>query len=146
MEGKKLFSVLVVLLALFGMGLLTDGITGFVVSDQYVKKLCSFNTECDAPEVCCIFYEEQRGTCNKIEMCDDILELTRKDKKDIPLIYIENVKKNKSYNDNLASVAKVFLGVVLLAMIIYSVNYRTNVTLPAKPRKNTGKKRSSKKQ
>ena len=75
--GSNLFLALLIILGLIGLGLTGIGFTGMVVMDDYVKQICELDEDCKTSEVCCLFYMEDSGVCNKQEMCSTITSITK---------------------------------------------------------------------
>ncbi len=67
------FSIFTVILAL---GFIGSGITGMVVSKEDSNKICFSDDDCNAPKVCCFFYEENAGICNNLNQCSTISRIT----------------------------------------------------------------------
>lgn len=70
---------LMIVVALFGLFLVKDGITGMAVSESTTRAICEFDSDCERNEVCCLFYNESAGVCHNEKACPAITELTKKE-------------------------------------------------------------------
>ena len=75
---KTANTILIALLFIFSFLFIKEGITGmFTFKDEDV---CSYNTECLLPKVCCRFYEEEKGIGSWQQNCDSINLITKQEK------------------------------------------------------------------
>ena len=74
MDKRALFILSVILLA--GMFLFGEGMTGLYVM-EFTQEPCGSNADCrEAGQVCCNFYNEQFGVCDKETNCNAISRVT----------------------------------------------------------------------
>jgi len=60
-----------------GILLLSDGYTGRYLTDFPNKEVCLNDFDCNAPDVCCKFYQEDSGVCDLPQNCIAIKESTQ---------------------------------------------------------------------
>ncbi len=73
MDRRALFMFSVCFIA--GMFLLGEGITGLYVM-EFQQPPCDADNKCSAENVCCLFYNEDFGVCDKETNCDAIEKVT----------------------------------------------------------------------
>lgn len=66
------------LLFIFSFLFIKEGMTGMFMFKE--EDVCSYNTECLLPKVCCRFYEEEKGICSWQSNCDSINLITKQEK------------------------------------------------------------------
>ena len=100
--------------------------TGRVVFDETVKELCSTDNECEAPEVCCLFHEEDSGVCHTSDMCSMITQITQNEEKGITQIY-----RAGKYEDFFSF--QIFAGMLMLALVFFAIyQYLNSSKMPKK--------------
>src|SRR3989344_161622 len=67
------------LVLISGFLLLGQGITG-MFSVDWETTYCSDQVQCNSPEVCCKFYEEEAGICEAADKCYSITQVTKQEK------------------------------------------------------------------
>ena len=126
MISQRSLFVLVIVLAVLGLGFIGSGITGLVVFDQNVQEICSSDNECRASEKCCLFYQESAGVCNSPELCKGIAELTRNQKESRSALVSFARTQEKSLM-NAFMVEAVFGGIIIvIALYVLSHYNRLN--------------------
>lgn len=60
---------------IIGMLFIGNGITGLYFLD-FKQPPCDDNVDCQDMEVCCMFYEENFGVCDRQDKCEGIRQLT----------------------------------------------------------------------
>ena len=92
--NKNIVAVLLVI-SVVSVFLIGSSITGLVVMDDTVKSVCSSDSACVSPEVCCLFYGQESGVCHSEDMCGTIMEITKvQEEKKIELQNILGEKYN----------------------------------------------------
>lgn len=66
----------------FGIFFLGKGITGLYLID-FEQDYCDENADCKQGEVCCNFYGEDSGICDKSSNCQAIRQITKEEKEKI---------------------------------------------------------------
>jgi hypothetical protein len=79
MQQESIFILLSLFTAALGIAMLANSITGMMTFDSTVKPVCSYDSDCVSPEVCCLFYNQEAGVCNAPRLCMAITELTKKE-------------------------------------------------------------------
>ena len=121
MKTERLVIVLLIIIGLIGISILGSGITGMVTFDETVKKLCSSSEECDENEVCCLFYGEDSGVCQKEELCTSIREITRnekKEKEEFLLLFSKGREKQKNIYSN-----EILFGSLIIIFVFFSIYF-----------------------
>lgn len=67
------------LLFIFAFLFIKEGMTGMYMFDSR-EDLCSYNTECLLPKVCCQFYQEEKGVCDWQDNCNGVYLVTKQEK------------------------------------------------------------------
>lgn len=62
-----------------GLGFIGKGITGMYLLDFPEKTYCSEDSECPQDQVCCLFYQQNTGICEKAGTCQAIYEVTKQE-------------------------------------------------------------------
>jgi len=57
------------------------GLTGFIIKEQDFE-YCKVDSECSNDNVCCLFYQEKVGLCDKYSKCNVIYSVSREEKSD----------------------------------------------------------------
>jgi len=70
------------LIFFFGVLLMGRGFTGMYLID-FEQEYCSSDEDCLAGEVCCNFYKEDSGVCDKESNCKAIEQITKEEKEKI---------------------------------------------------------------
>lgn len=123
MKNQAIYVEIMIVFTIMGLGLLCGGITGKVVQVDVpndVKQICSIDSDCSSPQVCCKFYNQEAGVCDVQDMCQKINELTKDEK-----IGIEEIKnynketplKNKENTDLEITIGLIFIVVAIMAYI-----------------------------
>jgi len=126
---------LLITLAIVGIMLIGNGMTGLVVFGQDTKETCSSENKCTAPEVCCPFFgEDDAGVCHTEDMCPKILEITKEQKQKEEELYtvlypeepIEEetkIKIQKPVEEDLESnyLTQVLFGIMIVMITIFVI-------------------------
>jgi len=140
MEENSIIALLITL-AMIGILLLGNGITGLVVFGEDTKETCSSENLCTAPEVCCKFYEQEAGVCHTEDMCPRILEITKEQKLKedelVNLLYPEEEKQiqNKAQKPideedlQLNYLTQLIFGIMIVMITIFAIVFYIKVHL-----------------
>jgi len=129
----------IAVLFFFGMLLVGKGFTGMYLIDvpseplDLPQEACETNDHCESDQVCCMFYKENYGVCEKQDNCKAIAQVTKEYKQQITTapelaegykfteqdklsvtkqISLSHLEKPSSKNDY----ASLITGAILLAM------------------------------
>ncbi len=76
MEYQKELTVVLWVIALFGMFFLARGITGNIVANSYtISDYCTNDKECPTNKICCVI--NGKGSCSTLEACSEIKDYNR---------------------------------------------------------------------
>ena len=79
----------ITLILFFGIFLIGRGITGLYLID-FEQEYCKHDLDCMAEQVCCKFYKEDIGVCDKESNCKAIEQITKEEKEKISgSLYLE---------------------------------------------------------
>ena len=124
----KLVNIIgVSLLFIFGFLFLKEGITGMYLYDA--EDVCSFNTECLLPKVCCHFYEESSGVCDYQSSCGGVYLASKQEKSKLSYGDL-NLEQKKEITFKIEQPKKVrensplvILGLLMLILaVLYVIN------------------------
>jgi hypothetical protein len=120
---NKITSLLIFALLILGIFMIGSGITGKVILDNNtVKDICSTNSECKTPLVCCYFYNKNQGICHEQNMCEIILKLTKDENNNIEILkskIYENPTKEKLYTNEIV----LGIGIIVIILIFAFFSY-----------------------
>ena len=115
---------------MLGLGIVRNSITGMVSSDYSEltnRPLCSIGKQdCEAPQVCCQFYEENQGVCHKPEMCLSILELTKQEKESSSFSTLLKTEKQQKESLAMQAIYASFTVVLVIAIIFLFGAHKPN--------------------
>lgn len=122
MRKEAIVLTIAVFLIMLGIFLADMSVTGNIVFDETVKNLCESSNDCEGPEVCCYFYEENAGVCHHSIFCPGIEELTREEKLSKEDNVIKVINEFPKSGDEVP--VEYLLGVLLVIIAIFLIfNY-----------------------
>lgn len=77
MKKEEVIYFFLLLIAVIGLVMVGFGYYGLTDQESTFKRVCTSSDKCNIGDVCCFFYEENKGICNKKEMCEDIMEISK---------------------------------------------------------------------
>lgn len=123
MEYEKELTIVLWVIALFGIFLIARGITGNVIANSYsISDSCTDNKECQPNKICCIV--NGVGMCSDINMCQQLKEFAK-----------EKPEANKNYTSD------IILGLLILMCVLLAVYSATRKINKSKVKKVIRKKR-----
>lgn len=128
----------VVILLVFGVLFLKEGITGMSVFDW--KDSCNSVNDCTDGKACCRFYGENTGVCDMEESCDFIYGMSKKSKEMVgtaPILetpgYIQ--EEGPDYIAMVVGLVLLFLGVIYYIRVFRGKNVKKIVNKGKKKKK-----------
>jgi hypothetical protein len=91
---RKIILTLLVIVAIFGLFLMSSGMTGMAVLDSRTSELCESDSDCANFESCCLYHNEYSGVCHVPEMCNDIDDLTNPEYKNYEDVIVSPSQEN----------------------------------------------------
>lgn len=110
MELKKELTLVLWIVALFGIFLLGRGITGNAIMNSYTTNdYCIEDRDCSNGKICC-YYESGKGMCSEAKMCEELFSK-------------ENPEIRKDYSSDMI-IGLLIIASVLIAFYVNSKEKR----------------------
>jgi len=123
MKLEKELTIVLWIIALFGIFLLARGITGNVIANSYsISDSCSVDKECQPNNICCVI--NGIGMCNDLDMCQQLKDFA---------------KERPEYEKN--NISDIILGALILLCVLLAVYSATRKINKYKVKKVTRKKK-----
>lgn len=78
MEKRFIFTICLLFFSMGGL-FVTQAITGMYSWDRYTS-FCTLDKDCESPNVCCFFYDEDYGVCDEFNVCSSISKMSLEEK------------------------------------------------------------------
>jgi hypothetical protein len=120
--------ILIVVLFLFSLFFIGNGITGFATLRPDFKFLCSQDNPCEHPEVCCLFFGESSGVCDTGDKCEEIYSFTEQERlrREEAISLLSYKESRETFGNSYTSQLVLGLFIFFLALIFFTHHSRNS--------------------